>query len=98
MGVLPFLFLRDNMLKRVTGGMCLNTKDVKMERVDHAPEWLATRDEPFQPEKYPDFIIQWYRGVENGGDYLRMWPKGQPCPYEKDMYDLIYPEDIDDDY
>lgn len=90
------------MTERVVGGMCLNTSGIELVRVVGPFEWLTDRDPQYQhtAEQLKDLEVEWYQrkdyDPEHRDGYVRIWKKGEPCPYKENEYDLIYAEDLDD--
>lgn len=74
--------------------MDLNVSGIELERVSGPPDWMASRDAPFEPP--PGAIVEWYRGRTNGSDYVRVWTPGG-SRYEEDIYTFVFPEDYDDE-
>jgi hypothetical protein len=85
--------------QRVVGGMCLNTSGIELVRVPGPFYWLSDRDEKYRhtPEQLEGYEVEWYQKKDynplHRSGYVRIWKKGKPCPYEENMYDLIYAED-----
>lgn len=85
--------------ERVVGGMTLNTKGIELVRVDGPFDWLSDRDEKYRhiPEQLEGLEVEWYQKAIYASDersgYMRIWKKGEPCPYGENEYDLIYAED-----
>lgn len=86
--------------ERVVGGMTLNTKGIELERVTGPFDWLADRDEKYRhtAEQLEGLEVEWYQRKDydptHRDGYMRIWKKGEPCPYEENEYDLIYAEDF----
>jgi hypothetical protein len=89
--------------ERVVGGMCLSTTGIELVRVEGPFDWLADRDPQYRhtAEQLEGFEVEWYQqkyyDAEHRDGYVRMWKKGEPCPYAPDEYDFIYAEDYYED-
>jgi hypothetical protein len=85
---------------RAVGAMLLNTSGIELVRVEGPFIWLADRDEEYRNAvaNIEALEVEWYlkknHNPHHRDGYVRVWDKGEPCPYEENEYDLIYAEDF----